>query len=188
MRRFARGVALVVLASALSGACACAAETVRAVDVARSHAGFAVAHLYLTKVSGTIAIAGGTVVFADGSPVPIRITATLDPRHVDTGNGDRDDDLQGPDWFDTRRFPLWTFASTALAPGANGSFLVNGTLTVQGVAQPVALSVTQTRATPTPAYRAVGHADRHGFGMRTTPMDGLIGAEIEITLDVVLAQ
>lgn len=185
---FARGVALIVIAWVFSAARAGAAETARAVDVARSHAGFAVAHLYLTKVTGTIAIAGGVVVFADGSAVPTSITATLDPRHVDTGNGDRDDDLQGPDWFDTRRFPLWTFASTSIAPGANGSFVVNGTLTVHGVAQPVTLSVTPTRAVRTPGYRAVGHADRHGFGMRTTPMDGLIGADIEITLDVVLAQ
>lgn len=70
--------------------------------------------------------------------------------------------------------PKWTFASTAIKPGPGTAFEVDGILTVHGVAQPVADGYT-THGLPHPLPRD-GHLDRHAFGMRTTPQDGLIGS------------
>jgi polyisoprenoid-binding protein YceI len=165
-----------------------AQESTVAIDVAHSRARFAITHLYLQRVTGSVPIAAGTVVFAAGSPVPARVSATLDPRHIDTGNGDRDEDLQGPDWFDTRKFPAWTFASTAIAPGSGGTFVIEGTLTIHGVAQPVTLTVTPGTASGHATYHAAGKVDRHGFGMPLTAIDGLLGGNVDLTLDVSLAK
>jgi polyisoprenoid-binding protein YceI len=158
----------------------------RAIDVARSRAGFEVTHLYVTRVNGRLPILAGSVALAPGSVVPTSISATLDPKHVDTANGDRDDDLQGPDWFETKRFPTWSFTSTMIKPGPGDTFEIDGSLTVHGVAQSAVLTVTTTRGLPHPAYHASGHLDRHAFGMRTTLQDGLIGGDVKLTLDVEL--
>ena len=118
------------------------------------------------------------------STIPTAVEATLDPKHIASGNPDRDDDLQGPDWFDTQHFGRWTFTGSTVTPKADGAFTVAGALTVHGVAQPMTLDVTVVRGEPHPAYHAVGHVDRHAFGMRVTPTDVLIGSDVTITLDV----
>ena len=175
------------LFSAAAGALALADDLpVRVVDVARSHATFSVTHLYLTRVTGTVPISSGSVMLRPNSAIPIAIAATLDPRKIATGDGDRDDDLQGADWFDTKRFATWTFASSSVTPKTENTFAVAGALTTHGVAQPLTLEVTTTHDLPQPSYHAVGHIDRHGFGMRVTPTDGLIGSDVTLTLDVQL--
>ena len=186
MRAALAAAAIAVLWSAI-GAAAQADESV-ALDAARSHARFSITHVYVQRVDGSVPIAGGSVVFASGSALPAKITATLDARRVDTGNGDRDDDLQGPDWFDTRKYPTWTFSSTAVRPGANGAFAVEGALTVHGVAQPVVLAVTPANAGGRTVYHAVAKLDRRAFGMKVTPIDGLLGSDVDVTLDITLAR
>lgn len=186
MRAFS-GAACALLLCLGAFAAARADDTVT-LDVARSHARFSIAHVYVQHVTGTAPIAAGSIVFAPGSPLPAKIAATLDARRVDTGNADRDEDLQGPDWFETRKFPMWTFASTAVRAGANGTFAVDGVLTIHGVGQPVVLAVTPASANGRPAYHAVTTVNRRPFGMKVTPIDGLLGTDVEITLDVVLAR
>ena len=171
-----------------------AAETVppvgrtitRAIVPAHSSASFDVTHLFVQHVHGTVPIVAGYATFADADvTVPSSVEATLDPRRITTGDGDRDDDLQGPDWFDVARFKTWTFASTAITPTRTG-FKLDGTLTVHGVAQPVSLDVTATRVGTHARYRATGTLDRHGFGMHVTPFDGTIGNTLALVLDVEL--
>jgi polyisoprenoid-binding protein YceI len=154
----------------------------RAIDPAHSHAAFTVSHLYVTSVSGTLPVSGGTVMLAPGSSVPARIEATLDATKLQTGDPDRDDSLQGPDWFDTKRFPQWTFVSTSITAGAERTFKAAGTLTIHGVAQPVVLDGTVTGPAEHPVYHGSAHVDRHLFGMRVTPMDGTIGSDVAITI------
>lgn len=172
-----------------TGACGAArADEIAALDAARSHAKFSVAHIYVQHVTGSVPIAGGTVAFAPGSTLPAKIAATLDARRVDTGNADRDEDLQGPDWFETRKFPTWTFASTAIRAATNGAFAVDGLLTIHGVPQAVVLSATPAGANGRTAYHAVTTVNRRLFGMKVTPIDALLGTDVEIVLDVVLAR
>lgn len=185
MRRGASLVLVAVLLAA-SGALPAAADDARAIDAARSRVSFTVTHLYVARVEGRLPILSGSVTLAPGSAVPTSISATLDPRRIDTANGDRDDDLQGPDWFDTKRFPEWRFTSTAVKPGTGNGFELDGSLTVHGVARPVTLIVSVTRGLPRPAYHVTGHLDRRAFGMRVTPQDGMIGNDVSLTLDVEL--
>ena len=154
----------------------------RAIVPAHSSASFDVTHLFVQHVHGTVPIVAGYATFADADvSVPSSVEATLDPRRIATGDGDRDDDLQRPDWFDVARFKTWTFASTAVTPTKAG-FKLNGTLTVHVVAQPVSLDIIATHT----RYRATGTLDRHGFGMHVTPFDGTIGNTLALLLDVEL--
>jgi polyisoprenoid-binding protein YceI len=160
---------------------------VRSLDLKHSSATFEVTHLYVSSVTGTLPVIAGSLTFDAGSTVPVRVEATLDPKRIKTGEDERDGELQDGEWFDTAHFPTWTYSSTKVTPGAAGAFTVEGILTVHGTAQPVTLAVTTVRGLPSPAYHAVGHADRHGFGMAKTRQDGLVGTDITITLDAVVA-
>jgi polyisoprenoid-binding protein YceI len=157
------------------------------VDPRASKALFKIGHLYLTEVDGTVPILSGTVTLAPGSAIPTRVDAVLDPRGIKTGDDERDGDLQGGDWFETNRFPTWTYTGTAVVPEGPGRFSVTGVLRVHGVAQPVALEANVVRGLPNPLYHAVGHTSRHGFGMTVTRTDALVGDDVTIELDVSLA-
>jgi polyisoprenoid-binding protein YceI len=160
----------------------------RNIDVSHSKATFEVTHVFVEHVSGTIPIASGTVVLKPGSAVPVSVTAVLDPARVDSGDPDRDASLRSPDFFDTKRFPTWTFASTKIVPNENGSFEMDGDVTIHGVSQPERLDVSVTGDAENPIYHATAKIDRHAFGMSTTRLDPAIGATADITLDVTLSR
>jgi polyisoprenoid-binding protein YceI len=156
-----------------------------AADTAHSNVGFSVTHIYVERVTGNVPIVGATVSFAPGSSVPTSIVATLDPKRIETHDPDRNGVLQGPEWFDVKQFPMWTYTSTSIAAKTEGSgFIVNGALTVHGVTQPVILDATMTHVDRTLMVHATGRVDRHAFGMRVTSMDGTIGSDIDLTLDI----
>ena len=131
-------------------------------------------------------IRSGSVVLKPGSPIPVSADAVLDAGHLATDDPDRDASLKSPDFFDTPRFPTWTFASTKVVPHADGSFEMDGNLTIHGVTQPERLAVTVTGGAANPSYHATARIDRHAFGMATTRLDPAIGATADVTLDVTL--
>ena len=153
--------------------------------------------LYLTRVTvdEVVAATGFALVVPDDvsdtrDPTPEELDllrTVLDPRGVKTGDDERDADLQGGDWFETSRFPTWTYTGTGVVPEGPGRFSIAGALRVHGVAQPVALEVNVVRGLPNPLYHAVGHASRHGFAMTVTRTDALVGDDVTIELDVSLA-
>jgi polyisoprenoid-binding protein YceI len=155
------------------------------IDAAHSKAQFSVNHVMIERVNGSIPVIAGTISVGADGVTPTAVSATLDARHVATGDPDRDGDLIGSDWFDTKRFPTWTFTSTGVTPGAAGTFNIAGLLTVHGVAVPVTLAAT---VVPHHGYRAVTHVDRHAFGMKVGRTDSLIGTDVTISLDIQTAK
>jgi polyisoprenoid-binding protein YceI len=154
------------------------------IDTHASHATFSVAHVLIQNVTGRIPIVSGSIETMSDGTTPEAVQATLDPRHIDSGDSDRDGDLQGPDWFDTAHYPQWTFASTSIRTTGPGAYDIAGTLTIHGVGAPIDLITTLVHGGPHPAYRAVTHVDRHAFGMTKTRVDGLVGSDVTIVLDI----
>jgi len=165
---------------AITNCVAATADEVK-IDPLRSHASFSVNHLMIAPVTGTVPIVSGTITLAGDGATPVAVNAVLDPRRLSTGDPDRDGDLQGEDWFDTKKFPTWTFKSMAVTPGANATLSILGTITIHGVAQPVTLAAS---VVPRKGYRAVAHLDRHQFGMRVGRMDSLVGNDVTIDLEI----
>lgn len=181
----ARGLLTIALAVAFVAAAAPAAQTY-AIDAQKSKAQFSVQHVYVERVVGTVPIAGGTVVLAGGSPLPLKVTAVLDATQIRTGDDDRDGVLQTPEWFDTKKYPTWTFASTKISPAGDQSFTMEGLLTIHGVTQSERLDVSIGGTPSHPVYHATAEIDRHAFGMATTRLDPVIGNQVDVTLDIAL--
>src|SRR5471030_3226410 len=169
---------------AICNALAASAQEVK-IDALHSHASFSVNHVMIQRVTGTVPIVSGTITLAPDGVTPLAVTAILDPRRLSTGDPDRDGDLQGDGWFDTKKFSTWDFKSTAVTPGPNGTFGIAGTITIHGVTQPVTLATTVIARK---GYRAVAHIDRHAFGMKIGRMDSLVGSEVTIDLDISTAK
>lgn len=158
----------------------------RSIDVTKSKAQFSISHIFVSKVTGTVPIVSGDVDLSGDSPIPSSVTAVLDAGRVDSGDPDRDKSLESPDYFDAEKFPTWTFVSTKIVATGPATFGMDGTLTIHGVAQPEHLDVTVSGDALHPLYRAVGHIDRHAFGMKGARLDPVIGKTADVTLTVAL--
>ncbi len=157
-----------------------------AIDPVHSKAAFSVQHIFVERVTGTVPITGGSVVFQADSAIPESITAELDPAKISSGDRDRDASLVSSDFFNVKAFPTWTFASTKITPVSATSFGVDGTLTIHGVAAPEHLDVTVRGDGARRVYHVLGHIDRQVFHMPVTRLDPVIGKVIDVTLDIVL--
>jgi polyisoprenoid-binding protein YceI len=184
---FARTLVAALLLALCAGANARSQSgAARAIDPSKSTAQFSVSHIWVERVVGTVPIVSGSVTAAPNSSVPAAATAVLDPTRLKTDEPDRDDALRSPDFFDVKTYPTWTFTSTRVIPQGNNAFLLDGNLTIHGVTQPERLDVTVSGDAAHPIYHAVGHVDRHAFGMRRTRLDPTIGQVVDVTLDVAL--
>jgi polyisoprenoid-binding protein YceI len=181
---WATSLALIALTSPL--ALAQSTATTRAIDPLKSKATFSVQHIFVERVTGSIPITGGTVALTADSAIPVSISAELDPGKVSTDERDRDASLTGPDFFDVKNYPLWTFTSTKITPVDATHFGLDGILTIHGTPQPEHLDVTVRGDSGNPVYHAVGHIDRKAFHMGASRLDPVIGNVADITLDVTL--
>jgi polyisoprenoid-binding protein YceI len=160
---------------------------VRAIDAAHSNATFAIGHIFVNTVEGSVPIVSGTVTLAAGTLIPEAVTAVLDATRIRTDEPDRDAALESPDYFDTKQFPTWTFASTKITPTGPSTFGLDGLLTIHGVTQPEHLDVTVRGDLAHPVYHATGHIDRHAFAMRGARLDPVIGNSAAVTLEITLS-
>jgi len=184
--RWIRFIGFAAALAASAGAARADGGEARAIDPLKSKAQFSVAHIFVERVTGRIPIQSGEVTLVAGSPIPLEVTAVLDPARIDSGDPDRDKSLESPDYFDVAKFPTWTFASTKIVATGPSAFGMDGTLTIHGVTQPEHLDVNVNGDVAHPFYHATGHIDRQAFEMKGTRLDPVIGKVADVTLDVVL--
>ena len=67
---------------------------------------------------------------------------SIDLTSADSGNSDRDETLQGEEFFDTATTSGATYAASRFTKKEDGSFSANGDLTLNGVTKPVPLHFT----------------------------------------------
>jgi polyisoprenoid-binding protein YceI len=173
------------LSVALIGTLLAQSSGVRTIDTMKSKASFSVTHIWVERVTGVVPILSGSATFDGGSAIPARVIAVLDATRIATGEPDRDRSLESPDFFDSKKFPTWTFVSTKITLRGANSFEMDGNLTIHGVTQPEHASVTVGGDAAHPVYHATAQIDRHAFGMPVTRLDPTIGGTAYVALDVV---
>ena len=110
-----------------------------AIDPSHSEVGFVARHAMVTKVRGRFTDVDGTLVFAD-DVASSTAQATIAVASVSTGNVDRDAHLKSPDFFDSELYPTISFRSTGVRV-EDGSYLLDGELTIKDVTKPITLPV-----------------------------------------------
>ena len=162
------------------------------IDVAHTHAGFAVRHLMVSKVRGRLTPTSGTVVIGD-DPTESSVEVEFDLTGIDTGDGGRDAHLRSADFFDIENHPTMRYRSTAVRPGKRGQWVVDGELTIRDVTRPVQLDVTFEGAATPPwggpshiGFSASTKVDREDFGLtwnQALETGGVVVGK-DITIDI----
>lgn len=162
------------------------------VETSHSQAGFSVRHAGISKIRGTVAITGGTIVIGEDL-ASTSVTATLDPTTIDTKDANRDGHLRTADFFDVETQPTWTFRSTSVQ--ADGEDLaVTGDLTIHGVTREVVLATEFNGAATDPfgasriGFTATTEISRKDFGLTWNAAletgGVLVGDKVAISLDI----
>ncbi len=111
-------------------------------DPAHSSVEFSVKHMMMTTVRGRFKTIKATLRGDRDHPEDAGVEATIDTASIDTGVGDRDAHLRGPDFFDAERFPQITFRSARIEnpPKEEGDrFRVVGELVIRDTRMEVVL-------------------------------------------------
>jgi polyisoprenoid-binding protein YceI len=182
-----RLLVLVVIASAAM--CAAQSQTWQ-IDPNHTASQFAVRHLGISTVRGQFMKTTGTVVYDPADLSKTQIDITIDAASVDTRVQMRDNDLRSPHFLDVEKYPTITFKAKKTESAGQGKLKITGDLTIHGVTKEVVLDVDG----PTPPMTGMGSIrmgaeattkiDRKDFGITFLP--GVVGDEIQITLDVEL--
>ncbi|WP_375208998.1 YceI family protein [Hyphomonas jannaschiana] len=120
-------------------------------------------------------------------PASARADAVIDMTSLDIANDSFAQELMGPKFFDTARYPQAVFRTLSVTPGENGGAEVNGELTLHGQTRPVTLDV-QFNGTAFDAIRGAQVAgfsastviDRTDFGV--SAFSGLVTDEVRIEI------
>lgn len=161
-------------------------------DPAHTSVEFAVRHMMIATVKGTLNLKEGYVE-TDEAGRPLRVEARLDARSIHTGVADRDNHLRSPDFLDAENHPEIVFQSTSITPRGEGRYRVEGTLTIRGVTQPIAFEVETYGPAKDPwgneriAAHFEGKLNRKDFGLTwNVPLEMgglLVGEEVRFSVD-----
>lgn len=94
-----------------------------------------------------------------------RVQVTIDVGSVTSTDDEAAEALPTGDWLDARRNPRATFVSNSIRDLGGGKYQANGTLTLKGVSQPVALPFTLAITGNTAKMTGSTAVDRSKFGI-----------------------
>ncbi len=107
-----------------------------AIDSAHSQIQFSVKHLGISTVRGTFDAFSGSIEESNG--VVTAVSVDIDTKSVNTNQGQRDEHLRSPDFFDSPTFPHASFRLTKFDKKGD-DVTATGELTIRGVTHPVSL-------------------------------------------------
>lgn len=158
-----------VLAAGFSLAASAAPETY-GIDPTHSFSRFEYNHFgYSTQVNKFNSTVGKIQI--DRAAKTGSVEVTIDPKSVNSGYETFNGHLQGPDFFDSEKYPAITYKSTKFVFNGDKLVGVEGNLTIKGITKPVNLEVTSFQCMPHPMLKrdacganAVAKIKRSDFG------------------------
>jgi polyisoprenoid-binding protein YceI len=163
-------------------------------DLVHSSLGFWIRHLMISRVHGRFARWTGTLAFDEQDPSKSKVEVEIDAASIDTKEPQRDTHLRSADFFEVEKYPHITFKSTAVRPGDDGRFEIDGDLTMHGVTRPVVLHAEYAGRTKHPqmgeriGFSAHVSVSRKDFGLTYNMVleaGGVaLGDKIEVSIDI----
>jgi polyisoprenoid-binding protein YceI len=169
------------------------------IDPAHTSVQFAVRHLMVSTVRGTLAPVTGVLNLDEADPTKSAVESSIDVNGIDTREPKRDAHLKSADFFDAAAYPTITFKSKTVTRLTDARFQVTGDLTIHGTTKEVVLDV---EGAPKPFKDHMGNLrlggmattklNRKDFGITwNKALDGggvVVGDEVTVTIDVELVK
>jgi polyisoprenoid-binding protein YceI len=113
------------------------------IDTKGAHASikFRVQHLGYSWLYGRFNEFGGTFSYDAKAPEKSSIEVTIKTASVDSNHAERDKHLRSDDFLHVDKYPEAKFVSTSYTPGKDGSGVLKGNLTLNGVTKPLEIDV-----------------------------------------------
>jgi polyisoprenoid-binding protein YceI len=165
------------------------------IDPIHSFAYFGAWHHIVGLVRGRFNKVTGTITAAR-EPADCTVDISIDTASVDTQFARRDEDLRGPDFFDVKNFPAMTYRGRGIRTSADGTWVMDGSLTIRGVTKQVPLTFrfkgmfpdTPAGQPPRASFHATAAVKRGDFRMTRDNLMELgtnsKGPDVEIEIDV----
>ena len=115
--------------------------------------------------------------------MPDGFEVRIDLRAIDSGNRDRDAEMQTPEWFDVEAHPFARFRSTTVERDSQGGFVTRGKLTIKGVTQPVAVPFDWQPTAGGASMQGRVELDRRRFGVGPDDVSG-VEATVRVFFDL----
>jgi polyisoprenoid-binding protein YceI len=106
-------------------------------DPSHTTVGFVARHM-LSKVHGRFTKVDGQLKIGEALE-DSEVNVEIDAGSVTTDSEQRDTHLRTSDFFEVEKYPAITFHSTALRPGKDSAFELDGDLTIKGITRPITL-------------------------------------------------
>ena len=139
-RRHGASLALASLAAGLVAAPAVAADYVQGPGSTLTFA----SHYQGEVFTGRFARFTTTLRFDPQQLADARLDVQIPLASAGTANQDRDETLQGPDFFDSPRFPQARYVASAFRHLGGNEYAADGTLSLRGISKPVTLTFSWT--------------------------------------------
>lgn len=164
------------------------AETYR-LDPVHTRVMFAISHAGFSNAIGTVSGSTGTLVFDPEDWTTASLKASVPLTRLDLGDAKWNEATLAGNLLDAKDHPTAEFVSVRIEPLAADRARVHGTLTLRGVAQPVALDVKLNAAKrhPLPPFRrtvgfsATATLSRKAFGIDA--WSSVIGDSVELRIE-----
>jgi len=173
-------------------------NTIWAIDPTHSEIGFKVKHMMFTNVSGKFNTFNATIENDAEHFESSKISFSADVNSIDTNNGDRDNHLRSADFFDVEKFTTLSFVSTSVKKIDEGTFQINGDLTIKDVTAPVTLNAEYSGLMKDPwgntkiGLSVDGKINRKDFGLTWNAAletgGVLVGEEIKLSSELQFAK
>lgn len=144
----------------------------------------------MTRVTGKFTRFEASMLYDVDDPSRWTLEASIEAASVDTGIDERDEDLRGPDFFDTENHPRILFESDAIQRRGD-EFVARGKLTIRGVAREIELPFRVTAVdwedeAPLLGLAAKLSLNRTDFGVGTdwrhTLIPNFLGEEVQVEI------
>ena len=95
---------------------------------------FSISHFKIGYIYGRFNECSGTVMIDNNQPADSKFKFSIDTNSIDTNDKARDQHLNGPDFFDSEKFPKIEFESASVSE-SGGTYKVTGKLKMMGQEQ-----------------------------------------------------
>lgn len=139
----------------------------------------------LATVHGTFRLNAGQVTIA-ADPANSSVRASIDAGSFASGHSVRDGHVVSAELLDARAYPEITFVGRGARPDG-AEWILSGSVTAHGTAQPVEIRVTDTwLEAGTPRFRATARLNRATFGI--TGKKGTVGRTANLVIEATARQ